>query len=73
MPGPRSDLPYDAGLHMYVQPVRRPDPRRLGFLRWLAEHDRTDDGPALGPSSGPLSADYPPPPRTAAPGYSSRA
>ncbi len=42
---------YDPRLQMFVQEPREPDLRRLGFLRWLAEHGALEHAVA-GPPSG---------------------
>ena len=44
---------YDGDLQMFVDEPRNFDPKRLRFLRWLAERDQ-QDGRVLGPATGPL-------------------
>ncbi len=46
---------YDTRLQMFVEEPREVDLARLGFLRWMVEHDLLEHGPA-GPSTGELAA-----------------
>ena len=45
---------YDPDLQMFTNPPGNPDPRRLRFLRWLAERGRLEHRVA-GIESGPLA------------------
>ena len=52
---------YDSALQMFVQAPRDADPKRLAFLRWLAEHGKLEHevaGPAMG-TYGPPSREKP--------------
>lgn len=42
---------YDSELEMFIEEPHDPTPERLGFQRWLVEHDRLEHAPS-GPSSG---------------------
>lgn len=62
-------LPYDADLHMLIEPPKPINLNRLAFLRWLAEHGQLEHDIA-GPAGGPLVEQSMPAP---APDYTGKA